>query len=177
MRKIHYQKSGIKWRRKSWRLGWNWIWGRRLNIVLVGGRLQRRKDNLIIIKISISIIKISISIINVWVYIWWRGCTQRNCLVVSFADPMAEQVRLRVLKRSWRPPNNVIPAPLPLVALVLSPPHPGYGLRGDLIFRVGHPWVGARELQVALRMICKDTNAILWTGGQFLPLYRSFDWH
>ena len=84
---------------------------------------------------------------------------------------------LRVLKRRWWPPNNVIPAPLPLVALVLSPPHPGYGLRGDLIFRVGHPWVGARELQVALRMICKDTNAILWTGGQFLPLYRSFDWH
>ena len=39
--------------------------GRRLNIVLVGGRLQRKKDNLIIIKISISIIKISISIINV----------------------------------------------------------------------------------------------------------------
>ena len=64
-----------------------------------------------------------------------------------------------------------------LLSLVLSPPHPGYGLRGDLIFRVGHPWVGARELQVALRMICKDTNAILWTGGQFLPLYRSFDWH
>ena len=63
--------------------------------------------------------------------------------------------------RRWRPPNYVIPAPLPLVALVLSPPHPGYGLRGDLIFRVGHPWVGARELQVALRMICKDTNAIL----------------